>query len=208
VRGERKDPKTGRTSKTLPKSHVPLTATDYPGLRIDLDATSEVVDEHLVATFDAIPDAPVGRFDLEVDDGAHGVLVVSSADLCQGTQLAAVDADGQNGRLADSEVVVGTPCRLGIVASRHTSTAVRLTLGGLDAGKVTVSGRGPKTTRRTLTAATTATLSVPLTHSSRTRLAHGHDVTITVTVRFAPASGGKARTIAKRLVVHGAAKRG
>ena len=57
VRGERKDPKSGRTIRTLPKLYVPLTGEN--GVKVDLHASSEVKDDRLVTTFDNVPDAPV-----------------------------------------------------------------------------------------------------------------------------------------------------
>ena len=201
VRGERKDPKTGRTIKSLPKLYVPLEASDYPGLRIDLNADSEVVDEHLVATFRAIPDAPLSRFDLKLTGGAHGVLVVSGTDVCGQNQTAALAADGHSGATSDTTIAMATPCPLALRSSRRTGGAIRMTLGGLGAGTVTVSGTGLKTTRRALASATVATVSVPLTAAGRSRLARGHDLRLTVKVRHAP-KGAKARTITRRVVVH------
>jgi hypothetical protein len=79
VRGERRDPRTGRVIRTLPRLSVPLTGE---GVRIKLNATSQVVDDRLVTTFDGLPDVPLQSFGLDIDGGAHGILVVSGTDLC------------------------------------------------------------------------------------------------------------------------------
>ena len=116
VRGERTDPKSGRTIRTLPKLFVPLTAADYPGVKIDLHASSEVVDERLVTTFDNLPDVPISSFDLKIDGGEHGILVVSNTNMCGSTQYNdnvftaqsnkryAQDGDGDGMSAGDREV--------------------------------------------------------------------------------------------------------
>jgi hypothetical protein len=166
------------------------------------------IDSHnggIRTTFASVPDAPVTRFDLRLDGGAKGVLeVVRGADLCRSTQLAAMAADGQSGRTRDAELVVGTSCRLAVIRSSATRTGLRLTVGGLGTGggKVTVSGRGLRTTTRTVKAATTVTVSVPFSRAGRTLLAGQRKATFPVKVRFAPKTG-KATTVTKRVTVRG-----
>ena len=202
VRGERKDPKSGRTIKTLPKLYLPLSGE---GVRIDLDAASAVVGDHLVTTFAGIPDAPLSAFDLTIDGGKHGILVVSGADVCKATQIARGALAGQNHEVSSPAITLGTNCRLGVVASSHTTRSLRLTLGGLGAGRVVVSGTGLGRASRTLTAATTATVAAPMTRATRRAVARGRDVEVTVTATFTPKGASKAtKKITKRLVVHGA----
>jgi hypothetical protein len=205
VRGERRDPRSGRIIKTLPKLYVPLTASDYPGLRIDLHANSEVdeKDARLVTTFDQIPDAPVSDVWLDITGGEHGILVVSGADICKNTQIADATFTGQNRKVLRYGTSVSTPCKLGVVASSHTSKALRVTVGGIGAGKVTVSGKGLKTTSRKIKVATAATLSVPLSKASRARLAKHRNVKVKVKVAFAP-QGKKTVKVTKTLIIHGA----
>jgi hypothetical protein len=201
VRGERKDPKSGRTIKTLPKLYLPLGGE---GVRIDLTASSAVVDDHLVTTFDGIPDAPLSAFDLTIDGGKHGILVVSSADVCKATQIARGALVGQNHKVSNPSITLGTNCRLGLVGASHTARSVRLTLAGLGAGRVVVTGTGLWRAARTLTTATTATVAAPMTLATRRALARGHDVKVNVTAAFTPKGASKARRITNRLVVHGA----
>lgn len=200
VRGERKDPKTGRTIKSLPKLYLPLSGE---GVRIDLTADSTVVDEHLVTTFDGIPDAPLSAFDLTIDGGQHGILVVSSADVCKTTQIADAALLGQNNKAASRSITLGTNCRLGVVAASHTPRSVRVTLSGLGAGRVVVDGTGLRRAARTLSAATTATIAVPMSAAARRAVAAGHDVKVTVRAAFTPKGSKVSRKITKRLVVHG-----
>jgi hypothetical protein len=205
VKNVRVDAKTGRQIKTLPKLVVPLTGPN--GLRLNLTGLSSVPDnKHLVSTFDLIPDAPVSKFTLDIDGGKHGILVVSGTNICKSTQQATQEATGQNGKVTDSTVTIGTPCTLGITASSHTSTALKLTVGGLGAGKVAVSGKAITKTSRTIASATSATLTAKLTRAARAALAHHRNVTVKLTISFTPKGAKKAKIMHKTLTIHGASK--
>jgi len=204
VRGERKDPKSGRTIKTLPKLFLPLSAD---GVTIYINAASEVRDNHLVTTFDTLPDAPFSSFDLQIDGGKHGILAVSGANVCAGTQVADAQFTGQNNKVVNVGIAMGTPCALGIVKSSHTSTALKIAVGGVGAGKLTATGKGLARVSRTLGSATTATLTLKLSKSTRHALARGRNVRVRVTVLFTPKGAKKGKRAAKTVVLHGTAKR-
>ncbi|HEV7494819.1 NHL repeat-containing protein [Baekduia sp.] len=205
VKNIRVDAKTGRQIRTLPKLVIPLTGPN--GLRLNLTGLSSVPDnKHLVSTFDLIPDAPVSKFTLDIDGGKHGILVVSGANICKSTQKATQEATGQNGKVTDATVTIGTPCTLGVTASSHTSTALKLTVGGLGAGKVAVSGNAITKTSRTIASATSATLTAKLTRAARAALAHHRNVTVRLTISFTPKGAKKAKIMHKTLTIHGASK--
>jgi hypothetical protein len=204
TKNERKDAKTGRSIKTLPKLVIPLKGN---GVALTLTGTSAVPDgEHLVTTFDAIPDAPVSDFTLNIAGGKKGILVVSHANLCTATQVAEQEVDGQNGKQADSDITMSTPCPFGIAAGSHTATALKLTVGGIGAGKVSVSGKGLTKATKTITNATAVTLQPKLSSAIRHSLARGHDVKVRVTVSFTPKGTKKAKTTHKTITIHGAKK--
>jgi hypothetical protein len=157
VKNIRIDAKSGRQIRTLPKLVIPLTGEN--GLRLTLTGTSAVEDDQLVTTFDAIPDAPVSAFALNIDGGAHGILTVSGADVCKATQIAEQQIQGQNGKTANANITIQTPaCTTKIITKKITAKTVVLKIGGLGAGKVTVSGAGIKKTTKTITNATVATI--------------------------------------------------
>jgi hypothetical protein len=201
VKNIRIDRKSGRQIKTLPTLVIPLRGQ---GVTLVLRATTAVVGERLVTTFDRIPDAAVSNFKLNINGGRKGILVVSGADLCKSTQVADQAIVGQSGKTADGKITVSTPCRVGVVGSSHTSTRLKLTVGGVGAGKVSVSGKGIVKTSRTLKNATTATLQPRLTKASRTALARHRNVKIKVRVAFTPKGAKKATVSHKTLIVHGA----
>jgi hypothetical protein len=159
VKNVRKNPKTGRDIKTLPKLVIPLVGEN--GLKLTLTGTSDVEEEHLVTTFDNIPDAPVSSFKLNINGGKGGILAVSGADICKSTQIADQQMDGQNNKQADADVFIQTPsCPLKVLSKKVTAKAVTLKVGGLGAGKVTVTGKGIRKTSKSISKSTVATIVV------------------------------------------------
>ncbi len=201
VRGERKDPKSGRIIKTLPKLFIPLKGE---GVKVNINASSEVPDnKHLVTTFANLPDVPLKSFDLSIAGGAHGILVVSGTNICRANQVATAQFEGQNGKDVENDISMGTPCALSVRGSGHGSSTVKLTVGGVGAGKVVVSGSGVQKLSRTVAEATVATLQPKLTAAAKRALARGRNVTMRVTVAFTPKGAKKARKVTKAITLHG-----
>ena len=185
IKNVRVDPKSGRRIKTLPTL---ATVLEGEGVRLVVRATTAVVNDKLVTTFDNLPDAPVSKFVLNMAGGAHGILTVSGADICKSTQIADQRIDGHNGKAADADVVVRTPaCPLKVVSKKVGKTSVAVKVSGLGAGKVTVTGRGIRKTTKTITTSTVTTIT-----AKRTKAKPGK-----VTVSFDPAGPAKVRKISK-----------
>jgi hypothetical protein len=164
VKNVRKDTKSGREIKTLPKLVIALAGQN--GVRLTLTGTSDVVNDQLVTTFDEIPDAPVSSFELSINGGKGGILVVSGdkADICKSTQIADQGIAGQNGKTSLADIYIQTPaCKTKIITKKVGKTTVKLKVAGLGAGKVTVTGRGIKKTSRIITGATVATVTAKRT---------------------------------------------
>jgi hypothetical protein len=186
VKNIRKDPKSGREIRTLPKLVIPLVGQN--GVKLTLTGTSAVEDDQLVTTFDNIPDAPVSSFTLNIIGGKGGILTVSGTDICKSTQIAGQQVDGQNAKAADTDVYIQTPsCALKVLSKKVTAKAVTLKVGGLGAGKVTVTGKGIKKTTKTISKSTVATIT-----AKRSKGTPGK-----VTVSFDPAGAAKARKTTK-----------
>lgn len=202
IKNVRTDPKTGRQIRTLPTL---ATVLQGEGVTLVLRATSSVDDnDQLVTTFPNIPDAPVSSFKISINGGPKGILVISDADICKSTQTLDQVTDGQNGATRDDTVTIATPsCPLKVLSSSHGASTLSLKVGGLGAGKVSVSGNAIKKTSRTLAGSTVATLSAPFTAAAKSALAHHRDVRVKVTVAFTPKGAKKAKKTSKTLVVHG-----
>ena len=186
VKNIRKDAKSGRDIKTLPKLVIPLVGQN--GVKLTLTGTSAVERNQLVTTFDNIPDASVSSFKLNINGGKGGILVVSSADICKSTQIADQQIDGQNGKAADADVVIQTlSCPLRVLSKTVGKRSVAVKVGGLSAGKVTLSGKGIKKTSKTIARSTVATITAKRTTGKPGK----------VTVSFDPAGPAKARKTSK-----------
>lgn len=96
----------------LPDLVVALKGPASLPIEIDLDGKTDSVKGALRNTFEAVPDAPVSSFRLELFGGKRG-LVVNSRNLCAHSYRAEVNLDGQNGKVFDTKPAVGTDCRKG-----------------------------------------------------------------------------------------------
>jgi uncharacterized repeat protein (TIGR01451 family) len=187
VKNVRIDAKSGRQIKTLPKLVIPLTGEN--GVKLTLTGTSNVEDNHLVTTFDNIPDAPVSSFKLDIAGGKHGILVVSGADICAATQVANQGVEGQNLKQANIDIPIKTPsCPVKVITKKIGKTTVAVKVGGLSAGKLTISGTGIKKTSKTIVTSTVATITA---HRTKSHLGK-------VKVSFLPKGTKKAKTTTTR----------
>jgi hypothetical protein len=112
VKNVRIDKATGNEIRTLPMVIVALRGEIAVNLRGESSTTEA---GKLVNTFSRVPDAPITRFDLNLRGGRDGILAVTRTrkakiNLCNTRQTAVADIDGHNGRRADQEVRMKTPC--------------------------------------------------------------------------------------------------
>ena len=99
-------------------------------INIDLDGHIDSVKGGRIRnTFEAVPDAPVTSFTLELQ-GAKKGLLVNSTDLCKSTNRAIADFTGQNGKVHDFNPVV-TPSSCGKAKKKSKSKSRRLALTSL-----------------------------------------------------------------------------
>jgi hypothetical protein len=76
---------------------------------IALDGHIDSVKGRIRNTFEAVPDAPVSKFTLEMRGGNKGLLV-NSTNICKSTNKAISEFTGQNGKLYNTEPVLKAPC--------------------------------------------------------------------------------------------------
>jgi hypothetical protein len=79
--------------------------------KVDVDLVGRIdsLNGRIRNTFEAVPDAPVTKFVLEMQGGKKG-LIVNSQDICRGKHRALANFDGQNGKLRDFRPVVKAKC--------------------------------------------------------------------------------------------------
>jgi hypothetical protein len=79
-------------------------------INIDLDGRIDSAKGGRIRnTFEAVPDAPVSKFTLEMFGGKRSLLV-NSTDICKGTHKAIAEFNGQNGKLASSNPPLKAQC--------------------------------------------------------------------------------------------------
>ncbi len=190
VKGIRIDPKSGRQIRTLPSLLVQLRGEVNVNLR---GVTSVPDNQHLTSTFPTIPDAPLSSAVVKINGGKKGPLVITDGhdDICSAPQKPFLAIVGHNGKRQDAAFSMAVECPLAIVSRRFTSTAVKVKISGIGAGKVSISGPGLRTTRRTISAASTATLTAKLTSTGKRLRKAKQDVRVKVS--FTPKNTKKTR---------------
>ena len=78
-------------------------------INIDLKGKVSTFHSALRTTFTTVPDAPVTSFNLNLAGAGKG-LIVNNTDICKHLGPAVVQLDGQNGKNANQNVQLGTPC--------------------------------------------------------------------------------------------------
>ncbi len=116
---------TGNLIRTLPMIVVALRGEIAVNLR---GVSSTTSNGRLVNTFDQVPDAPISKFNLNVQGGSSGILVVTrkrsgKAQTICGRQIAEADMDGHNGRAHDRDIRIKTPCKARKAAKSKKRTA-------------------------------------------------------------------------------------
>ena len=178
VKGVRTDPKSGRQIRTLPTLLVELRGE----VSINLRGTNSVPDnQHLTTTFATVPDAPISSALLKLNGGKKGILVVTDGhdDLCYTPQKPFLAATAQSGKRLETATTLTAECPLAVVSRTFTKTAVRVRVSGIGPGKLTVSGPGLQTSRRTITgSATSAVVTLTLTGKGRQMRKAGRDIRV------------------------------
>jgi hypothetical protein len=166
VKGVRTDPKSGRQIRTLPTLLIELRGE----ISVNLRASNSVPDnKHLTSTFPMVPDAPISSFSLKLNGGKKGILVITDghSDICRTPQKPFLAAAGHNGKRLDTSTTMTIQCPLAVVSRTFTKSSVKVKISGLTPGRISISGPGIKTTRRTITSATSTTLTAQLTGKGR-----------------------------------------
>jgi len=102
----------GNPIRTLPMIVVALRGE----IAINVRGVSSVArNGRLINTFNKLPDAPISQFNMNLQGGNTGILVVTDSargplTIC-GRQIAETDIDAHNGRRADQDARVKTPCK-------------------------------------------------------------------------------------------------
>ena len=156
--------------RTFPNLWIPLSAN---GVTVDVTANSDVDSlGRLVTTFDKLPDAPISAFQLTIDGGKHGIIVVSGKPgICDRSRIMDTQFTGQNGKVLEMPVTASIEgCKPKIKSASASRHGVSVRLSGIGPGRLTLSGKSVGKTTRALKAATDATIKASLTAKARATL--------------------------------------
>ncbi len=146
-------------------------------------------DKRYISTFQNLPDVPVTTFQLDQPQGPSSSLAWTGADICSRPLSMPTTFVGWDGRkLSRTARLTAVNCPVKIRAVRGLRGGrARVTLRIPSAGKLTLSGKGLRTTVRTFSKAASAATVTVLRSSPSVRSA-------TVRARFVPTAAKKAQT--------------
>jgi hypothetical protein len=98
------------SSHQLPDLVVALKGPPAQPIEVVLAGRVDTFHKGIRNSFEAVPDAPVTKFVLEMQGGKKG-LIENSTDICKAAGRATVLMDGQNGKTHDFEPALKTSCK-------------------------------------------------------------------------------------------------
>ncbi len=161
------------------------------GVRTIVEGKTNIKRGITTTNFEATPDVPVSSITVNLPVGPHSALTTEklTTNLCTAKLLMPTIITGQNGKQTKlSTVIAPTGCGVQIVGHKVVGNTAYLTVRTYAAGRISGSGSGLSTVRRTLGAASKATtLKVPLSSRGRSK---GRPFKVKVRVGFVPKKPG------------------
>jgi hypothetical protein len=128
------------------------------GVRIDLHGETDIKQGITYSKFEAVPDAPIGFFELSLPEGSYSVFASPVGSLCGKSLAMPTTIQAQNGaQITRSTTIVVTGCKATVkILTKHQvgRTSLVLNIKTSERGAVTVTGGGLKKFKKTLTAGT------------------------------------------------------
>jgi hypothetical protein len=161
------------------------------GVRTIVEGKTHIKNGITTTNFEATPDVPVSSITVNLPLGPHSALTTENlnTNLCTAKLLMPTIITGQNGKQNKySTVIAPTGCGVQIVGHKVVGNTAYLTIRTYAAGRISGSGKGLSTIRRTLGAASKATtLKVPLSSGGRSK---GRPFKAKIRVGFVPKKPG------------------
>jgi hypothetical protein len=161
------------------------------GVRTIVEGKTHIKNGITTTNFEATPDVPVSSITVNLPVGPHSALTTENlnTNLCTAKLLMPTIITGQNGKQNKYNTVIApTGCGVQIVGHKVVGNTAYLTIRTYAAGRISGSGKGLSTVRRTLGAASKATtLKVPLSSGGRSK---GRPFKAKIRVGFVPKKPG------------------
>ena len=134
------------------------------GVRVILVGNTDIKNGITTTTFASTPDVPVTSVTVKLPTGSHSALG-AFGNLCAKPLVMPTTIIGQNGKTTKQNTVIKVSrCGVQIVRRKVAGHTLFLTVKVFEAGRVTASGKGVGTVRRSAGKAEKLTLKVPLRH--------------------------------------------
>ncbi|MGO9763048.1 MAG: hypothetical protein ACLP1Q_17490 [Solirubrobacteraceae bacterium] len=160
------------------------------GVRVIVEGKTNIKKGITTTNFESTPDVPVSSVTVNLPLGPHSALATESlrTNLCTAKLVMPTIITGQNGKqIKQNTIIAPTGCGVQIVGHRVIGNTAYLTIETYSAGRISGSGPGLSTVRRTLNSASKATtLKVPLSSSGRSRR---RPFKVKIRVGFVPKKG-------------------
>jgi len=160
-------------------------------VRVIVEGKTHITKGITTTNFVSTPDVPVSSITVNLPLGSHSALATEklTTNLCTAKLVMPTTITGQNGVVFKQNTIIApTECGVQIVGHKVVGNTLFLTIQTYSAGKITASGAGLSTTRKTLGSASKATkLKIPLSRKGRAR---HRPFKVKVRVGFAPKQKG------------------
>ncbi|HEY0517704.1 MAG TPA: hypothetical protein VGD00_11325, partial [Solirubrobacteraceae bacterium] len=162
------------------------------GVRVILVGNTDIKNSVTTTTFASTPDVPVSSVTVTLPTGPHSALA-AFGNLCTKPLLMPTTITGQNGKVTKQNTIIKVnQCGVQIVGRKVVGKTAFLTIKTFEAGRITASGKGVGTVRRSVRGATKLSLKVPLRH--------GKPFRAKIKVSFVPKKRGGTRSSATTAV--------
>jgi uncharacterized repeat protein (TIGR01451 family) len=168
------------------------------GIEIELVGNTDIKKGITFSRFETVPDAPISTFELNLPESPHSVLA-AVGNLCDKSLVMPTTIVGQNGAQVTHSTkisVTGCPPTVKVKKARVSGNTLLVTVTTTQKGTVAVSGKGLKTTKKTLVAGTHQ-IKVRLTNIGIEAVKHHKKTKIEVSARNA--QGAASTTTSVRL---------
>jgi hypothetical protein len=180
-------------ARSFPDIEIVLQAE---GVKVVLDGLTDIKKGVTKTSFEAIPDAPISTFELNLPEGPHSALA-ANIDLCSQALELPTELTGQNGAVikqATHIAVTGCPPTVSISKLKLAGNALLVTVKASAKGTVTISGNGLKTTKKNLKSGTYQ-IRVALTKMGRSLRVHHKQAKVRVSLTVGKQVVAKATTV-------------
>ncbi len=142
-------------------------------VRVIVEGKTHITKGITTTNFESTPDVPVSSVTVNLPLSSHSALALErlNTNLCTAKLVMPTTITGQNGTVfKQSTIIAPSECGVQVLSHKIKGNTLYVTVETYAAGRVSVTGKGLTTTRRTLTAARKSlTLKVPLSRSARAR---------------------------------------